>query len=282
MVMASASSMAEALKHTSASTTIIGPLAAVEIATNPELLKFLSERLEVIVFGGADLPKAHGDKLAAHFKFWNSNGSTETGAWPLVHPQGECIGEDWQYIRPHPLVGIEFRPIGDKFEAVVVRNSDKEYEQPVFKVFPDLQEFHTKDLFSPHPTKAGLWIFQGRADDIIILTNGQMCDPKIMEHAVAGHPQIRGAVMLGTGKDFPVLLVELVPGTEEAGILEMLWPIIEEANQFYRTNSGISKSAVLFLDHARPLPRAAKGSVQRGPALKLYQQKLDQIWGEES
>lgn len=285
MVMPSASSMAEALKYIKADASFIGPLAAVDIAKNPELLGFLAKNLEVIIFGGADLPKVFGDLLSSQFKFWNSNGSTETGAWPLIHQEGQWFREDWQYLYPHPATGIQFRPLGDKYEAVIVRNSNAEDEQPVFKLFPNLQEFHTKDLFSPHPTKSGFWMFQGRADDIIILTNGQMCDPKLMEHAVTGMEQIRHVVMLGNGKDFPVLLLELksdasAPPIDQAVVIEELWPTIKEANKFYRTNSGISKSAILIVDSARPLPLAAKGSIQRGPSLDLYKEELSRLWGE--
>lgn len=172
MSMPSASSIAEALRHTKADTAVIGPLASVEIAKTPELLNFLAKNLENIIFGGADLPKQLGDLITPHFKFWNSNGSTETGAWPLIHREGGWCPENWQYLCPHPSIGMEFRPIGDKYEAVLVRNSNPEEEQPVFKLFPNLQEYHTKDLFSPHPTKPEFWKFQGRADDTITLTNG--------------------------------------------------------------------------------------------------------------
>lgn len=282
MEMPSASTMAEALRHTKADTTFIGPLAAIDIAKNPELLDFLSKNLEVVVYGGADLPKAFGDLLASKFKFWNSNGSTETGAWPLIHEEGNWSPEDWQYIRPHPAVSLEFQPISDKYEAVIVRNANPDIEQPVFKLFPDLQEFRTKDLFSPHPVKPNLWIFQGRADDIIVLTNGQMCDPKIMEHAISSRADIIQAVMLGNGEDFPVLLVEPrvpVSAPDEAKFIEHLWPTVDEANKFYRTNAGITKSSILLVDPKRPVPRAAKGTVQRGPALDLYEEELSRIWG---
>lgn len=111
-----------------------------------------------------------------------------------------------------------------------------------------------------------------------------MCDPKIMEHAIASHQQIRQAVMLGDGKDFPVLLLKLnssipMSAADEGRVIEELWPIVDETNKFYRTNSGVSKSAIIIVDPARPLPVAAKGTVQRGPTLELYKNELSRIWG---
>ena len=61
-------------------------------------------------------------------------------------------------MRVHPAVTLSFRhQFNDMYEAIVVCNSESEEEQPVFKIFPDLQEFSSGDLFSPHAANAEFW-----------------------------------------------------------------------------------------------------------------------------
>jgi hypothetical protein len=105
----SSASMAEALKYTTADTAVIAPPMVVEIATNPELLEFLSKKISVIMFGGGDLPQAFGDVVTSRFKFYTSNGSTETGYFHsfvvLAHGR-QSIGSIIEFI-PWPTCNIE-------------------------------------------------------------------------------------------------------------------------------------------------------------------------------
>ena len=94
------------------------------------------------------------------------------------------------------------------YETYVVRNPDFEHEQPVFKVFPHLQEYATKDLFSPHPCKPDLWTYRGRADDMIVLKTGMMTNPIAMEQHISRHPKGQGAVIAGTWRFQLSLLIE--------------------------------------------------------------------------
>lgn len=81
-------------------------------------------------------------------------------------------------MHPHPAAGLEFRPSVDAlFEAFIVKNLDYEDQQPVFKVFPQLDEYPTKDLFYPHPSKPDFWAYHGRADDIIVFETTFLCQP---------------------------------------------------------------------------------------------------------
>lgn len=55
-------------------------------------------------------------------------------------------------------------------------------------------------------------------------------------------------------------------------------PYIERANQASPTHSRLDKSAILFVDPARPLPRTPKGTIPRSAAIKLYAQDIDRMY----
>ena len=291
----SAQLLSDALKHTKADAAIIASPYMEQIAQNPAMLEFITSNLETMAYGGGDISQAAGDTVTTKTRLFNFNGSTESALYPLLRPSGKYPTEDWKYIHPHPAGGLKFRSRENgMFEAVVVRNPDFEQEQPVFKLFPHLQdEFPTKDLFSPHPSKPDLWTYRGRADDIIMLKTGAPTNPIAMEQHVSRHPKVQGAVMAGTGRFQTSLLIEPAdpgpadpqsqsssssPPFSSADLLEELWPIIEQGNQTYQLDSRISKSHVIFTDAEKPMQRAGKGTVQRGPTLDLYRDELDALY----
>ncbi|KAF7869757.1 hypothetical protein EAF04_004541 [Stromatinia cepivora] len=110
--------------------------------------ELLVRKLDTVWFGGGDLPQQFSDIITSKFKFWNSSGSTETSPFPNIRKSGEWPAEDWKYQCTHLAAGLEYRLFSEDdqlYEAVVVRNSDPEFEQPVFKIYPDLKEYPAKD-----------------------------------------------------------------------------------------------------------------------------------------
>ena len=92
--------------------------------------------------------------------------------------------------------------------------------------------------------------------------------------------------MAGTGKFQSALLVEAesdqamsVPVKQ--GLIERIWPVIEEANQLYPKDARIAKSHIVLMDPQKRAQRAGKGTVQRNPTLKLYQDTLDALYAKE-
>ena len=64
---------------------------------------------------------------------------------------------------------------------IVVRDSKSKEEQPIYNIFPDLQEFSNGDLFSPHAADAEFWCCGGRSDDLQVFRSG------VKYHPVALH-----------------------------------------------------------------------------------------------
>ena len=106
--------------------------------------------------------------------------------------------EDWIYFSFHPYANFDFREIEPGvFEQHIVRN--EEYFtlfQGIFHTFPDIKEMSMKDLFTPHPTKPGLWLFNGRTDDVVVLSNGNKIHPKDVEAIISGHPAISACLVV--------------------------------------------------------------------------------------
>ena len=283
----SAQLVVDGLKHVQADSVILVPPYMEQVAKNPEMLNFITNNVKTVAYGGGDISELAGDAFASRCRLFNFNGSTETASYPILRSSGRYPFEDWKYIHPHPKIGLEFRPsIQGLFEAVMVKHSAFEEEQPVFKIFPHLEEYPTKDLFAPHPTKPNLWAFQSRADDTIVFKPGYMCNPLTFEQHMSQHPDVQVVLMAGTGRFQPALLIELASKGSLSTLsnqerTRQLWPIIEEANKMYKTGARVSRSHVLFTDKQKPMLRAGKGTVQRAPTLKLYKDALDALYSQE-
>ncbi|KAL8673514.1 MAG: hypothetical protein Q9168_002071 [Polycauliona sp. 1 TL-2023] len=286
-VMPSARVIVDGLRLAKADAVFLAPPFLEQIAKDKDMLDIIGDITETVVYGGGDVLQWSGDAVAAKVQLFNFNGSTETGSFPLLRPSGEFPSQDWKYINPHPAGGLEFRAsVHGLFEAVIIRNPVYEDEQPVFKIFPHLTEYPTKDLWAPHPTKAGLWTYRGRADNTIVFKPGYMCDPVPMEQMVAQHAEIEAVLMAGTGRFQPALIVEQTrdgPWSLESEQLlaSQLWPLVNEANEMYQLGARVARSHIVFTRPERPMRRAGKGTVQRGPTLQLYTDELDQLYTRE-
>ena len=286
-VMPSAQTIVEGLRHTKADSMALAPPFLEQIASNPEMLDFVGREVDSVVYGGGSVSQLAGDALAFRVKLFNFSASTETGSVPLLRPSDHYPHEDWRFIHPHPAARLSFRPsLEGLFEAVIVRNTEFEDEQPVFKIFPHLNEYPTRDLFAPHPTKPNLWAHHGRVDDTILFRPGYMCNPGDMEQQVSQHVAVQAVLMAGTGRFQPALLIERkgdqpMSDAERHTLVEELWPIIEKTNATYKLGARVSKTHILFTNPLQPMLRAGKGSVQRAPTLQLYEKALDEMYARE-
>lgn len=105
--------------------------------------------------------------------------------------------EDWFWFAFHPRSGFEFREIEPGvFEHWIHRNEHWSLFQGIFHTFPEKDSINTKDLYFKHATKAYLWSFKGRSDDVVVLSNGYKLPPLATEAYITTHPDILGCVMV--------------------------------------------------------------------------------------
>ena len=277
-----------AAKHANADIAFVLPGLVKAIALDPILLDGLS-KLRHVFYAGGDIADDVGDAFGAMTRFFTMFGATEIGNLPQIisnEDMADWKHDDWSYITPHPSTGAVFRPFTkDMYELVIVRDPKLEDYQTCFKVFPDLQEYSLRDLFSKHPTRPGKWRHRGRTDDVVVFDTGENVNPVEMEDVIQGHPLIRSVLLIGDRRTNAALLVELTQNThmskaERTDMVEKLWPIIETANEKCDLFARVKKSHVLFVSPDKPMERAGKGTVQRRLTLDLYTQEINAFYAD--
>jgi acyl-CoA synthetase (AMP-forming)/AMP-acid ligase II len=251
-----------------------------EIARNQKLLDFLSHEVEVVFWGGGDISKDAGEAFSSKFKLFTVASSTEMGFSPTLRRRDQWQSDRWKYMRFHPAMNLKFHHhVDDLFEGRIQRNPSSEYQQPIFRMHPNLQEYCTGDLFSSHPLESELWQYRGRTDDMQIFLSGSNYHPATLEQRIAQHPDVQDALFVGTGRPHAALLLEMkVPpesSSDRTQLLEKLWPTIEEANQICPAFAKITKPHVLFVTAEKPMVRSGKKTIQRPATVQLYEEELN-------
>lgn len=284
-----ASSMVEASKHTSIDIALVVPSIVSELAQSPELLDYCSKNLQFLMYCGGDLPQAIGDTVASKVKLVNAYGATEIGLLSMIHSlsnRDSC--KDWRYLHFHPSLGIDMRRVtNDEYELVLQRSPATEEHQLQFTIFPELNEYSTRDLFIRHPdaSKPDLWRWSARADDVIVFLNGEKTNPVSMEqHIVASNPEVTAAIVAGSQRFQASLLLEYgskpLDARERAAAIEKIWPSIDQANKDCPAHARIARTHVIFTKPEKPMMRAGKGTVSRAGTVALYASELDALYAD--
>jgi acyl-CoA synthetase (AMP-forming)/AMP-acid ligase II len=195
----------------------------------------------------------------------------------------------WQYfIFNSDILGADWRKTDedDVYEQVIIRKDEHPGVQGFFYTFPDEKEYHTGDLYKRHPTLPNHWMHWGRADNIIVFSNGEKLNPITIEEAVASHPQVKGAVVVGSNRFQPGLLIEVVKHPkskeDEKLLLDAVWPLVAQVNNKTVAHGKISREFVALSNPSKPFPRSGKGSIQRAATLKLYKNDIDMLYHNAS
>ncbi|KAI1073845.1 hypothetical protein F5B20DRAFT_478457 [Whalleya microplaca] len=264
--------------HGNVESSCVAPMILVDLVKDPEYLENLG-RLKFITFGGGPLPQATGDLISTKTRLVNCVGSTECG----VLPNQQCDPEDWAYLSMSPVLGVEYRYVSeDIYEQFIVRNPKLERYQGVFRTFPELNEWPMKDLYSKHPTKENVWLYRGRADDIIVFSTGEKLNPIGMESIINANPVVTAALVTGLGRFQSSLLVEAdnspTNETEKQKLLDVIWPSVQAANRESPSHGRIHRNMIIFTSPDKPMLRAGKGTVQRKSSVDLYATELEALY----
>ena len=259
----------------------IPPSIIVELSKNESYLSNL-RKLRGLTYAGGPLSKATGDILINDVSLNTSLGATEFFGLPIIQKDPQY----WQYFKFNvEWSGLEFRKTDEGlYELVIVRKPELDLMQAIFVTFPDLQEYHTKDLFSKHPTEPDLWKYESRLDDVIVFSNGEKLNPVTMEGIITSSPDVTGCLVVGQGKFQAALLVEAkrtpLFEVEEEQLKSSIWPYVERANQGCVRHGRIVRDLIFFTRPDKPLPRAGKGTVQRQRGNAIYKEEIDTLFNE--
>ncbi|KPM40578.1 hypothetical protein AK830_g6017 [Neonectria ditissima] len=250
-----------------------------EVGETPEVLAKLKPSKFICASGGPVSPVSAG-KVNKVIRVLNLTGTTE----------GLFIGnlvparEDWFWFCFHPYSGFEFKEIEtDTYEHWVRRNKHWPLFQGIFHTFPDKKAINFKDLYTRHPTKANLWAFKGRSDDLIVLSNGYKISPLETEAFITTHPAIKGCLVFGTGRPQAGLLIELKdPSHKTDELLDSIWKTVKEANSMSRFKNQLLRDFVTFAEPDKPFFRTDKNTVKRAATLQLYSGYIERFYNSRS
>lgn len=196
----------------------------------------------------------------------------------ISRPKGDPY---WNYVRFFENIQhyIWMKPLGGSlFECVYLAGhpaltTSNSNEPP--------GSFHSKDMFTPHPTIPDRWKYASRLDDRITLVNGEKVLPLPIEGYIKQDPLVHEAVVVGLGKAAPGLLVFKAAEAEEVSTdeyLQAIWPTIEGANARAERFSQIPRDLVHVLSHTSKFPRTDKGSMIRAQVYLQYTELIDSIY----
>ena len=271
--------LSQIIHDTNPRTGAFPPSLLQELSASELGIKCLSH-FDMIVYGGAPLAREAGDRITQLTHLQSVLGSSECGLLGSLKHQDR---NDWGYIEWNPEHGIEMQSIGDGLYELVVPRGDNWRAHSVFHVFPDKEEFRTGDLFVPHEKKKGLWIYNGRKDDVIVLNNGEKFNPTSMEAIIASHPFIARAVVIGQGRFQSAALI--VPdwsawqGSPDA-LIDAIWPVVKKANDSALGHARLMRDRIGVTSREKPFKLTPKGTIQRRVILADYAGEIDGLYAE--
>ncbi|KAJ4386022.1 hypothetical protein N0V93_008913 [Gnomoniopsis smithogilvyi] len=244
-------------------------------------------KLTTVAYGGGNLARECGNRLTKRgARLFNFMGATEFAPFAVYTKKDPML---WQYFHYNKdILACEFRKQDgeeDVYEMIMVRqNENKKHPglQGVFYTFPDLDEWSTKDLYRPHPELPDHWIYHGRADNIIVFSNGEKLNPVTIEEIISDHAELKGAMVVGSQKFQAGVIVEpkVYPETKEEAkaLLDRVWPLVERANEETVQHGRISRDLVVLSNPSKPFLRAGKGTIQRAMTVKLYEEDIEKMY----
>ncbi|KAJ7715960.1 acetyl-CoA synthetase-like protein [Mycena metata] len=274
----------ENAKRTKATGVSVVPAFLVEWQS-PEDVAYL-KTLNLVMYGGGPLPPRVGDHLFSQgVNVVPGYGGSEFGGPTVIkREEAEVAAGEWAWIRFSNRSKIRWMPQADgTFECQFL--SVPETHQMAVENLPDVKGYATKDLFERHPTKPYLYRIVGRLDDVLIMANGEKTVPGPMEDIMMASPLIKGAVMFGRERNQVGVLIEPTQHTLDSADVQQLadfrnliWPVIEEANETAPAFARIYKEMILVTDSERPMARTPKQTVIKKATVALYQKDIEELY----
>ena len=253
------------------------PTVLEELVDTPEGLEQIAQT-DFVMYGGGPLAPLAGDRISEVTSLTSAIGSTEAGIIPARVP----TKENWSYFEWHPDYEVDMVHVdGDIYELTVPNPSRLAWIHTCYHTFPQVDVWRTNDNYKRHPTNPNLFTFRGRGDDVIVLSNGEKFQPVTTESIIQGHPSIEGALVVGTGRFQPALVIEpkVYPADAEA-FIEDIWPIVQRANQEAAAHGKIFRGKIILTTPSKPFVRAGKGSVIRPKSTALYTDEIEALFSD--
>ncbi|KAL9106765.1 MAG: hypothetical protein Q9227_008264 [Pyrenula ochraceoflavens] len=258
------------------------PSVLVDIARSSEYLENIS-KLDNVSYAGGILPRHVGDAINKCTHLFGTFASTETGILPGEIPPSH----DWGYYRYNKRLGHTFRHFAeDMYELVHTRNPAMEDFQGVFYTFLDTDTYSMRDLYIAHPTLEGWWRSAGRIDDVVVFADAKKLNPIPYEAAIEQHPAVATALICGTGRSRPAVLLQPREWPKdraaEQKLLDEVWSTtssFDKINGAGPVNGRLIRELAVVTRAEKPMARAGgKDTVQRKRSIELYEKEIEEAY----
>ncbi|KGO66718.1 Male sterility, NAD-binding [Penicillium italicum] len=259
---------------------LVTPFILEELAASQKGRDALA-RLSGLNFGGAPMARATGDTISGLVLLQSMFGSSETSYTPILLCEDPG---DWDYFEWNPAFSTRMEEVDNGlWELILPRGPDSRYYHGVFHTYPELTQYRTGDLFQAHPSKAGLWHYEGRADDIIVLSNGEKFNPVDAEKLIQSHSLVDHAAVFGQDRFQAGIIVEpkwmeLPPGWTIEWLHQVIKPVLAQANAALPAHARILDSHVRFSSPDQPFDLSPKGTLRRRDIFKKYSVVIDEVY----
>lgn len=165
----------------------------------------------------------------------------------------------------------------------LVRDPETDKLHSAWYTFPTEKEYSMKDCYAKHPTEPNLWVFKGRVDNVIVLSNGEKFNPVSMEETIREDPDVREVIIFGQSRFETAALIEQHDGSHSSGSprkegLTRLLTYIGKANAEAPGFARLQEDRVLFTKPDKPMLRPEKGTVKHAATLKAYEQEIEELY----
>ena len=187
----------------------------------------------------------------------------------------------WDYMRLLPSMKpyVRMIPISEDVREAVVLDGAKSKVTSNSNDPPN--SFHTRDLFTSHPTIPDGWKYLGRLDDRVTLVNGEKVLPIPIEGRIRQDPAVREAVVFGIDRDVPGLLVfrsSKAQDLSDEEFIMTIWPAVEDANSRAEGFSQISKNAIIPMPSDAEYPQTDKGTIIRAQVYRVFADRIQNLY----
>lgn len=251
--------------------------------------------MELVSTGGAPLPQQLGDDMVQEgVKLVSRLGSSECG---FLMSSWRDFGNDneWNQLRLPDKLGQEWI----RFQPHDPNSSSRLYELVVTKDWPTKLvanrgdgSYATSDLYAKHESLPNTWRYDSRSDDTIVLVSGKKVSSPLAESKLKASPMVSEAILFGANR---AILGALVFITQEAApegtpfdaaakvkVLEQLQPVLAEIKAASPPHAQLATEMLCLLppSEAARIPRASKGTLQRGRAYQHYADLIDSVYSD--
>ena len=268
------------LLQTSNSTSLMTvPLILEDICYTPDEagIKAL-QPLDFVACGGGPMKSTVAEVLSSKgVRLLNHCGATEIGALaPIFNPQPNY---DWHYFVIRDDIDLRLEHVDEKPGCVKLVGRAPGWDE----------DFIVQDFLRPNPQAPKTQFqFLGRADDLIVLANGEKIRSTSLESTVAHNPRVTDAIAFGENRNHLGLIIEAAPDVEldcsnteqVARFRETIWPTVENGNKATDSHGAVSKEMIIVTTSNQPLQRTAKGSLARKEIFDMFEEEVDNVYNK--